>query len=57
MTSALVGHHQRPGTDGGDDFTLFARYHDVARRDHDGWKLAAVRLEVVFARGNPKVLG
>ena len=57
MTSALVGLHHRDGADGGADFELVARYHDRAVRVADGWRLAAVRLEVIFTRGNPALLG
>ena len=57
LGSALVGHHHRPGTAGGDDVTLFARYHDRARRTDAGWRLVAVRLEVLFVRGNLAILG
>lgn len=57
LTSALVGHHHRADVEGGADFELIARYHDRAVRTAEGWRIAAVRLEVLFTRGNPQVLG
>lgn len=52
VVSSLVGRHVLPGFPGGDGFTLHARYHDRWVRTPFGWKLAALRLEVLFTEGN-----
>jgi len=50
--SSLLGRHRLPGLDGGEDFTLHARYHDRLVRTETGWKLAGVAIEVLFTEGN-----
>jgi hypothetical protein len=49
---SLVGYHRQPGQPGGEEFTLRARYHLRLLREAGGWKLAAVRLEVLSTEGN-----
>ncbi len=50
--SSLVGRHHIPGFAGGEDFTLHARYHDRLVRTSAGWKIAGLRLVVLFTEGN-----
>lgn len=54
--SSLVGRHVLPGFEGGDGFTLHARYHDRLARTPQGWKLSATRLEVLFLEGNVAIV-
>lgn len=56
VRSSLVGYHHLPELAPSADFTLHATYHDRVIRTEAGWKIAAVRLEVVFMTGNPAVL-
>lgn len=44
--ASLVGRHLLPGFQGGDGFTLHARYHDRLVRTAQGWRSSATRLEV-----------
>ena len=52
MTSLLHGHHAGEGFEGGNVFELRARYHDRLIRTPEGWRIAAVTLEVISLSGN-----
>jgi hypothetical protein len=55
--ASLVGRHLLPGFEGGDSFTLHARYHDRLVRTPQGWRISATRLEVLFMEGNLAIVG
>lgn len=50
--SYLYGHHHLPGFEGGEIFEIRAAYHDRLLRLPSGWRIAAVRLEVLSMVGN-----
>lgn len=52
MISLLHGHHQGEGFEGGNVFELRARYHDRVARTAEGWRITAVKLEVISLSGN-----
>ena len=54
-SSYFVGHHHVPGLEGGEDATLRARYVDRLVRTPDGWKIAALAIQVFSVVGNPRV--
>ena len=56
MISLLHGHHAGPGFEGGETFDLHARYRDSLVREAGGWRIAAVRLEVIAMAGNPALI-
>ena len=56
VLSNLAARHHDPGCVGGAVFTEFSRYEHALTLSPDGWKIAGVRCEVLFAEGNKAVL-
>jgi hypothetical protein len=52
----LQAQHVRPGTPGGDHFSVAGTYTDRLVHAPDGWRIARRRLEVTWTDGNPDVL-
>jgi SnoaL-like domain len=50
--SYLSGFHEIKDTPGGDTFELRAAYYDELIRRNGVWKIKAIRLQVISARGN-----
>lgn len=54
--SSLHGHHYVKDLAAGEVFELRATYHDHLVREGDGWRLTALRLEVISMVGNAGML-
>jgi hypothetical protein len=52
MISLLHGHHAGQGFEGGGTFDLRGRYTDDLVRTSEGWRIAAMTLDVIAMEGN-----
>ncbi len=57
VAANVTGTHVRPNDTGGPLWVVGGRYDLTVRRHDDGWKIAALKLAVLWATGNQQIMG